>query len=136
MPGITPNEGENAIARILYKAEARTANLVCGLWVGTWNNDETRTFAQSNDSVLTKITASGMTETTLTDATWNVTADNATYPDRVFTNNTGAPVTVNGHYIALTIGGQTIFLHIERDPNQREIVPGAAYTVGLSNVVA
>lgn len=136
MAGVTPNEGENAVARIVYENEARSANMVIGLWNGTWNGDETRTYAAANDAVLTKITATGMGEKTLTDATWNVTADVATYTDQVFTNSSAGTVVVNGYYIALTISAVTVFLHIERDPNERSITIGSSYTVGISNTVA
>jgi hypothetical protein len=135
MPGITPNEGENAVAEIVYRMTARTAAMQVGLWAGTWNGDETRTFAAANDSVLTKITATGLGEQTLTDASWVVTGDTATYADRVFTNSSGGDVVVNGYYVAFTQGTKK-FLHIERDPNPRTIANGAAYTVGLSNTVA
>ena len=136
MPGITPNEGENAVARIVYKAEARTAGLIMGLWAGTWNNDEARTYGQANDGALTKITASGMAEKTLTDGSWTISADNATYADQVFTNSSGGNVTVNGYYIALVIAGTTVYLHIEKDPNERTVTNGSSYTVGASNTVA
>ena len=136
MAGVTPDEGENAVARIVYEAEARTANMVIGLWNGTWNGDETRTYAAANDAVLTKVTATGMIEKTLVDATWSVTADTATYADQVFTNSSAGTVVVNGYYIALTISAVTVFLHVERDPNERSITIGSSYTVGISNTVA
>ena len=136
MPGVTPNEGRTYLGRIAYRAEARAAGLRIGLFTGTWNGSLTRTYGQANDSALTKVTATGLEEKTLTDGTWNVTGNEASYADQTFTNSTGSPVTVNGYYIAAQLGGTWAFLHIERDPVERTVQPGASYIVGPSVLVS
>ena len=35
MAGITPDEGENQVAQVIYKGVTRTPNLLLGIWEGT-----------------------------------------------------------------------------------------------------
>ena len=142
MAGITPDEGENAVARVIYDGDPRTSHLTIGIWEGTSAPDEATTYATTG-AVFDKLGTpglglSGFNEKTLTDGSWTVTGDTATYTDQVFT--AGAGVTseaANGYFIAMDINtGTKTLLHLERDGTARSLSTGETYTIGISNTVA
>lgn len=135
MPGVTPNEGETLIAEILYRRDLtdRDADLVIGLFSGT--PTETTTYA-----TLTKVTATGLGEKTLTDGNWVVTGDSSEYvPNPVFTAGAGVSnESVAGYYIATqSSGGTRRLLHFEIDPSgPYSMNENDTYTVDIANIVA
>ena len=113
MAGFTPNEGENLVANILYKRTLtdRDADLELGLFTNA-SVDETTTHA-----AVTEPTGGGYARITLTDASWSVTADTASYAQQTFTATGSAYVgTVKGYFVATkAAGGTKRLLHIEVD---------------------
>lgn len=116
MPGITPDEGENLIAKILYRRDLgdRDANLVVGLFVNT-------TIAESTTlGSLTEPTGTGYARKTLTDSNWTVTGDTGSFPQQVFTAGAGGwTPEVQGYFIATqAASGTPRLMHIELDSQQ------------------
>lgn len=116
MPGITPNEGENLIARILYRRDLgdRDANMRLGLITNT-------TITETTDlAAITEPTGTGYGRITLTDANWTVTGDTATYPQQVFTAGAGGwTPEVQGYFICtIAASGTPRLLHVELDSQQ------------------
>lgn len=137
MAGYTPNEGENLIARMLYRRDLadRDANLVIGLFTNALaTDDETITLA-----AITEPTGGGYARQTLTDASWTIPADTATYPSVTFTAGAGGYTgQVYGYFIATqSAGGTPRLVHVERDPNgPYTMAENDTYQVDLSNLVA
>lgn len=116
MPGITPDEGENLIARILYRRDLgdRDANLRLGLITNT-SITEATTLAS-----ITEPTGTGYGRLTLTDSNWTVTGDTATFPQQVFTAGAGGwTPEVQGYFICTQAASGTPRLqHVELDKQQ------------------
>jgi len=135
MAGITPNEGEHVIAQLIYAQDAtdRDADLELGLFT---NSSVSETTALS---AITEPTGGGYARKTLTDGSWTITADTATYASQTFTasgsNYTGS---VYGYFIATkSASGTPRLLHIEVDSSgPYTITDGDSYQIDLSNVVA
>ncbi len=134
MPGFTPNEGENLIANLLYKRTLtdRDADLEIGLFTNA-APDETIT-----EATLTEPTGTGYARQTLTDASWTVAADTATYPAITFTATGAWTGNVVGYFIATkSASGTQRIVHIEIDPaGPYTMAAGDSYQVNLQNVVA
>lgn len=135
MAGFTPNEGENLIANILYKRilADRDANLEIGLFTNA-AADETLTHA-----TVTEPTGTGYARQDLTDASWTVYNDTATYPQVVFTAGSGGWTgSVYGYFIATKSGsGTKRLLHVEIDPNgPYAMAENDTYQINLQNVVS
>ncbi len=135
MAGFTPNEGETLVATIIYKRDQtdRDANLQIGLFTNV-SPDETIT-----EATLTEPTGTGYSRQTLTDASWTVTGDNATYPQVTFTAGSGGWTgSVQGYFIVTqSSGGTQRLLHIEVDANgPYTFTENDTYDIDLSNTVA
>lgn len=114
MPGITPDEGEALIGRILYRRDLadRAADLRLGLFT---NNTVTEATTLSS---ITEPTGTGYARITLTDANWTVNVDTTTHPQQIFTAGAGGwTPEVQGYFIA-TQGTTPRLLHIELDTQQ------------------
>lgn len=136
MAGFTPNEGETLIANILYKRDLvdRDADLELGLFTNTSGIDESLT-----EATISEPTGGGYARKTLTDASWTVTGDQATYAQQTFTASGGDySAAVQGYFIAtISAGGTKRLLHVEKDPDGPfSITDGDSYNVDLSNTVA
>lgn len=116
MPGITPDEGESLIARILYRRDLgdRDANLRLGLFTNSTISEATTLGS------VTVPTGTGYAPITLTDANWTVTGDTSTFPQQVFTAGAGGwTPEVQGYYIfTQAASGTPRLLHIELDSYQ------------------
>lgn len=114
MAGILPNEGETFIATMVIKNTAtdRGTNLQLVLFTNS-SIGETITAA-----TLTQPTNAGdYAAKTLTDGSWTVTNDTATYATQTFTA-TGASFSAPVYgYAILTTGTTPRILAIEADPN-------------------
>lgn len=113
MPGITPDEGENLVARIIYRRDLgdRDANLRLGLFTN-------QTIAESiTHAGLSEPTGTGYGRLTLNDANWTVTGDTASHPQQVFTAGAGGwTPEIQGYFVATqSAGGTPRLLHIELD---------------------
>lgn len=112
MPGLIPNDGENLIANMIFKnADAnRGASLQLGLFTNATGVDETLALAS-----VTEPTGGTYARKTLTDASWTVTGDIASYALQTFTA-TGSAFTgsISGYFIATT-GTTPKLLAIEID---------------------
>jgi hypothetical protein len=111
MAGILPNEGEHLVANLLFKnADAdRGTDLDIGLFTNT-TAPETITAA-----TLTEPTGGSYARKTLTDASWTVTNDTASYAAQTFTA-TGSAYTgsIYGYFI-VTKGTTPRIISIEVD---------------------
>src|SRR5215207_2806976 len=97
MAGFTPNEGETLIANVVYKRTHadRDATLQLGLFT---NSSVSETTALAS---ITEPTGTGYARITLTDASWTVTNDNASYAQQTFTTGAGGwSGSVYGYFIA------------------------------------
>jgi len=115
MAGFTPNEGETLIANVTHKRTHadRDADLELGLFTNA-GADETLTHA-----ALTEPTGTGYARINLTDASWNVTNDVASYAQQTFTGGAGGWTgSVKGYFINTKSGGGTKRLvYVEIDGN-------------------
>ena len=113
MAGFTPNEGETLIATILHKRSLtdRDADLKLGLFTNSSPGETTALGA------ITVPTGTGYAAITLTDASWNVTNDTASYAQQTFTGGAGGWTgSVYGYYIFTQAGGGTPrLLYVEID---------------------
>lgn len=113
MAGFTPNEGETLIANVIYKRTHadRDATLELGLFTNA-GADETLTHA-----AVTEPTGTGYARITLTDASWVVSGDNASYAQQTFTGGAGGwSGSIKGYFInTVSSGGTKRLLHVEID---------------------
>lgn len=113
MAGFTPNEGETLIANLIFaNADVdRGTDLELLLFTDT-SPGETITAA-----TLTEPTGTGYARIALTDGSWTVTDDTASYALQTFTTGTGGwSGSVQG-YAIVTTGTTPRILTIEVDPN-------------------
>ena len=99
MAGIVPNDGENLIANLIFKnADAnRGTDLQLGLFTNT-SLSETSALAD-----ITEPTGGSYARITLTDGSWSVTGDTASYALQTFTATGGAYTgSIYGYFIATT----------------------------------
>lgn len=113
MAGFTPNEGEELIAQVIFQRTHtdRPADLELGLFTDAAPGETI------SEATITEPTGGSYARITLTDATWNVTADTADYAQQTFTA-TGSDyggATVQGYFIATKSGGTQRILVIEVD---------------------
>lgn len=113
MAGFTPNEGETLIAQVIHQRTHvdRDATLKLGLFTNA-SVGETTAY-----SAITQPTGTGYAEITLTDASWNVTGDVASYAQQTFTGGAGGWTgSIYGYYIAtVSSGGTRRAMYIEVD---------------------
>lgn len=116
MPGITPDEGESLIARILYRRDLgdRDANLRLGLLTNLTISESTTLGS------ITEPTGTGYGRVTLTDANWTVTGDTAAHPQQVFTAGAGGwTPEIQGYFICTqSASGTPRLVHVELDSQQ------------------
>lgn len=114
MAGLTPNEGEHVIAEVFYKGSSadRDADLELGLFTNSSVSETT------TEAAITEPTGTGYARITLTDGSWSVTNDVASYAQQTFTGGAGGWTgSVYGYFIATkSSGGTQRLLHIEVDP--------------------
>ena len=113
MAGFTPDEGETVIANLIFPQVTtdRGTDTELVLFTNT-SPDETITAA-----TLTEPTGNGYARITLTDATWSVVGDTASYPLQTFTAGVGGwSGSVQG-YAIVTTGTTPRILTIEVDTN-------------------
>jgi hypothetical protein len=133
MAGLLPNEGEHLVANLLFKnADAdRGTNLDLVLFTNTTVSETSTAAALTQPTV-----ANGYVVKTLTDASWTVTADTATYTSQTWTATGSFSAPVYG-YAILSKGTTPRIIAIELDvAGPFTIVNGDTYTVTPSIVVA
>ena len=113
MAGLLPNEGETLIANLVFKnADVdRGTNLELVLFTNT-TAPETITAAS-----LTQPTGTGYGAITLTDASWTITNDTASYALQTFTGGAGGWTGDIYGYAILTTGTTPRIIAIEVDPD-------------------
>jgi len=113
MAGFCPDEGEALIANVVHKRTHvdRDADLELGLFTNA-SVTETTTHAG-----LTEPTGTGYARIVLTDASWVVTGDTATYAQQTFTAGAGGWTgSIRGYFInTKSSGGTKRLLYIEVD---------------------
>lgn len=111
MAGILPNEGEHLVANLIFNnADAdRGTDLELGLFTNT-SVSETTAAAD-----LTEPTGGGYARKTLTDGSWTVTADTASYAAQTFTATGGAYTGAVKGYFIVTKGTTPRIIAIEVD---------------------
>lgn len=129
MAGITPNEGEDLILNLIYKNGDvnRGGSLKLGLFTNASGLSETSVLAD-----ITEPSGGGYAQITLTDASWIVSGQQASYATQTF-NATATWTPIYGYFIATT-GTAAKLLHFEVDPNGPIILNnGDSHEVDLSN---
>lgn len=115
MAGFTPDEGETLIAQLIHQHTHvdRDADLELGLFTNVAPG-ETIT-----EAAITEPSGTGYARITLTDASWNVTGDTASYAEQTFTGGAGGWTgSVQGYFIASkSAGGTQRLLYVEVDGN-------------------
>jgi hypothetical protein len=104
MAGVTPNEGETLIANILFKRVLtdRDATLELGLFTNSAPGETT------NLAAITEPTGTGYARINLTDGSWTVSGDTASYAKQTFTAGAGGWTgSVYGYFIATKASGGT-----------------------------
>jgi hypothetical protein len=133
MAGILPDEGEHLVANLLFKnADVdRGTGLQLGLFTNT-TAPETITAA-----TLTEPTGGSYARKELTDGSWTVTADTASYALQTFTA-TGSAYTGSVYgYFVVTKGTTPRIIAIEVDPlGPYTIAQNESYDVTLHVTVA
>ena len=111
MAGFTPNEGEELIAQVIHQRTHvnRAADMELGLFTDAAPG-ETITHA-----TITEPTGGGYARITLTDASWSITNDVASYAQQTFTASGGDySANVVGYFIASKGVAQKL-LYVEID---------------------
>lgn len=113
MAGFTPNEGETLIAQLIFPQTTtdRGTDTELVLFTNT-SPDETITAA-----TLTEPTGTGYSRITLSDGSWTVTGDTASYALQTFTTGAGGWTGSVQGYAIVTTGTTPRILTIEVDPN-------------------
>lgn len=113
MAGFIPNEGETLIANLIFKNA--DVNRGTGLDLGLFTNAAVTEATVIGD--ITEPTGGSYARKTLTDASWTVTGDVASYAKQTFTA-TGSAYTgsIYGYFI-VTKGTAPKLLALEVDPN-------------------
>jgi hypothetical protein len=115
MAGFTPDEGETLIAQAIHQRTHadRDADLELGLFT---NAAPGETIAES---AITEPTGTGYARINLTDASWSVVGDTASYAEQTFTGGAGGWTgAVQGYFIATkSAGGTKRLLYVEVDGN-------------------
>jgi hypothetical protein len=134
MAGLLPNEGENLVANLLFKNTSvdRGTNLQLGLFTNS-TIGETIT-----EALITEPTGGGYARKTLTDASWTVVNDLASYAIQTFLA-TGSDYTgvVYGYFIC-TLGTTKRIIAIEANTvaGGVSLIQGDSYTVTPQILVA
>lgn len=99
MAGVVPNDGETLIANLIFKGA--DANRGGSLQLGLFTNSSLSETTALGD--ITEPSGGSYARKTLTDASWTVTGDTASYAQQTFTPS-GSDYTgsVRGYFIATT----------------------------------
>jgi len=126
MAGFPPNEGKNLTLNVLFKKI--TTDLGTDMELGLFTNASVTEATAATD--LTEPTGGGYARKTLTDASWSITADTASYAQQTFTASGSAYTgTVKGYFI-VTKGVTPRIIAIEVDSNAPyTIADGDSYAV-------
>ena len=129
MAGITPLEGQDYIAELIYSQDVTASNLELGLFVNT-------TGVLTESSVWTDVTeasGTGYAEISLTAGSWTIASGGvATFAQQSWTATADWAADVYGYYIRTTEATPRI-LHFEYNPNgARAMATGNIYAVDLS----
>ena len=115
MAGFTPNEGETLIAQVIHQRihADRDATLELGLFTNAAADEDL------TEATVTEPTGTGYARIVLTDATWDVTNDVASYAQQTFTGGAGGWTgSIYGYFIAsVSSGGTQRLLYMEIDGN-------------------
>jgi hypothetical protein len=113
MAGLLPNEGETLVANLVFKnADVdRGTDLELLLFTNA-SIDETIT-----EAALTEPSGTGYARINLTDASWTVTNDVASYAEQTFTAGAGGWTGSIQGYAIVTKGTTPRIVAIEDDPN-------------------
>lgn len=113
MAGILPNEGETLVANLVFKnADVdRGTNMELLLFTNS-TIDETIT-----EATLTEPTGTGYARISLTDGSWSVTGDTASYAQQTFTAGAGGWTGSIYGYAIVTTGTTPRIVAIEVDTN-------------------
>jgi len=115
MAGFTPNEGETLIAQVIHQRihDDRDATLELGLFTNAAADEDL------TEATVTEPTGTGYARLVLTDATWDVTDDVASYAEQTFTGGAGGWTgSIYGYFIAsVSSGGTQRLLYVEIDGN-------------------
>ena len=115
MAGFTPNEGETLIAQVIHQRihDDRDATLELGLFTNAAADEDL------TEATVTEPTGTGYARIVLTDATWDVTNDVASYAQQTFTGGAGGWTgSIYGYFIAsVSSGGTQRLLYVEIDGN-------------------
>lgn len=130
MAGITPTEGQDYIAEILYPKSTVPQDLIIGLFVNT-TGALTESSAWAN---IIQASGGGYSEITFTDGSWNVASGGvATYPSTSWIATNSWAAAVYGYYVR-TAEGTPRLLHFEYSPNgSRLMTENDVYTVDPSS---
>jgi hypothetical protein len=118
MAGIMTTEGETLMAEVVHQRIHidRDADLLLGLFTNVGADDSL------TEATVTEPSGTGYARITLTDATWNVTADTADYAQQTFTGGAGGWTgDVYGYFVA-SQGTTARLLYLEIDS-------GGSYTI-------
>ena len=115
MAGFTPDEGETLIAQLIHQRTHldRDADLELGLFTNAAPG-ETIT-----EAAITEPTGTGYARISLTDVSWSVVGDTASYAEQTFTGGAGGWTgSIQGYFIATkSAGGTKRLLYVEVDGN-------------------
>ena len=112
MAGITPNEGETLIAQVVHQRihADRDADMELGL------HTEASVIETLIESTIGEPSGTGYARITLTDATWNVTADTADYAQQTFTGGAGGWTgSIYGYFVASKSAATQRLFYVELD---------------------
>ena len=115
MAGFTPDEGETLIAQLIHQRihADRDADLELGLFTNVAPGEAIA------EAAITEPVGTGYARITLTDASWSVVGDTASYAEQTFTGGAGGWTgSVQGYFIATkSAGGTKRLLYVEVDGN-------------------
>lgn len=128
MAGITPLEGQDYIAEVLYPQSLVAQTLILGLFTNTSGAlTESSVWANINEP-----TGAGYAEITLSTGSWTVNSGGvSTYPQQVWTATADWNLPVYGYYVRTDEGTPRI-KHFEYNVGARTMSNGNVYTVDLS----
>ncbi len=128
MAGITPEEGQDYIAEVLYSQDVSPQTLTLGLFTNS-AGALTETSLWANVS---QPTGTGYAEVTLTAGSWGVASGGvSTFPQQSWTAGADWSADVTGYYIR-TGEGTPRLLHFEYGSAPRTMSTGNVYIVDLS----
>lgn len=113
MTGITPDEGETLCANLIYK----NADVDRGTGLDLVLFTNTTVPETITEATLTQPTGGGYSPIALTDGSWTVTGDTASYAEQTFTAGAGGYTGSIYGYAILTKGAVPRILDIEIDPS-------------------